>query len=60
MFTRGRKYTAHLQNWDEFWLDELDFSLSGLLEVFFLGNLNWNMATNHTQFAGFNHGDLCW
>ena len=34
---------GHLQNWDEFWLDDVDLSLSGLLEVFFFGNLNWNI-----------------
>ena len=34
---------GHLQNWDEFWLDDADLSLSGLLEVFFFGNLNWNI-----------------
>ena len=33
---------SHLQNWDEFWLD--DFSSLGLLDdLFLLLNLNWNI-----------------
>ena len=50
-FSKKNAWASHLQNWDEFWLD--DFSSLGLLDdLFLLLNLNWNIFLSKNYIIG--------